>query len=82
MQLNLYPSDLLNLGFSVAEADEWIERLAFVGLLDASGMVQALSIFGDPVICPVSGSVLDWTHFGKRSIPGSQRGATAGWMQH
>ncbi len=46
--LNLYPSDLLKLGFSVADANEWIERLTFLQIIDSSGMVQDPSQFSDP----------------------------------
>jgi len=48
VELHLYPSDLLKLGFAIPEADEWIERLTFLRVLDATGMVQDPSIFADP----------------------------------
>ena len=48
VELHLYPSDLLKLGFAVAEADEWIERLSFLRILDSAGMVPDPSIFADP----------------------------------
>lgn len=48
IELHLYPSDLLTLDFSIAEADEWIERLTFLQVLDSSGMVQDPSRFADP----------------------------------
>jgi hypothetical protein len=46
--LNLYPSDLLKLGFSVSDANEWIERLTFLRIIDSSGMVQNPAQFSDP----------------------------------
>ena len=48
VELQLYHSDLLQVGFSVPEADEWIERLTVVRVLDASGMVQEPWMFEDP----------------------------------
>ncbi|MGA2411667.1 MAG: Tc toxin subunit A, partial [Candidatus Binataceae bacterium] len=48
VELQLFPSDLIKLGFEVSEADEWIERLTFLGMLDASGTVLNSSAFADP----------------------------------
>jgi hypothetical protein len=47
VELQLYPSDLLKLGFEPAEADELFERLYFLGVLDASGMVLDPDAFSD-----------------------------------
>jgi hypothetical protein len=48
VELQLYHSDLLELGFEVSEADEWIERLTVVRMLDASGTIQNPWMFEDP----------------------------------
>src|SRR5262249_33591121 len=48
IEINLYPSDLLKLGFTLDDAAEWIERLTFVGVLDDSGMVRDPTLFSDP----------------------------------
>ncbi len=48
VEIYLYHSDLLKLGFSLSEVDEWIERLTYLGLLDGTGMVKDPSLFSDP----------------------------------
>lgn len=48
IELHLYPSDLLKLGFSTSDATEWIDRLTFLQILDDSGLVQNPSLFSDP----------------------------------
>jgi hypothetical protein len=47
VEIYLYHSDLLKLGFSLWEADEWIERLTYLGNLDSTGMVKDPSEFSD-----------------------------------
>ena len=47
IELHLFPSDLLKLGFTASEAGEWIERLTFLHMLDGSGMVQDPALFSD-----------------------------------
>ena len=48
IEIQLFNSDLLNLGFTLADADEWIARLTFLQVLDSSGSVLAPSLFSDP----------------------------------
>jgi len=45
--LMLYPSDLIQLGFEPAEADEVVERLTFQGVLDSNGAVRDPAFFAD-----------------------------------
>jgi hypothetical protein len=47
VELHLFPSDLQTLGLAESEAGEWIDRLVYLGILDASGMVLYPSVFAD-----------------------------------